>query len=144
MKLFMMWINLFAVFLVLGYVLWVIYRGWRLFRSLLNATTISDVLKTILEQHRFYFSHAVGSFTALMVFLGIKALVLLFASSEAAVFNPFIFGSFATQFLPGKLGCLGVVLMVISLVCFYQHLKTRHYLHVLYAFRNQLGLEEAA
>jgi len=32
---------------------------------------------------------------------------------------------------------------VISLVCFYQHVKSKHYLHVLYAFRNQLGLTEA-
>ncbi len=137
----MMWINLFAVILVLGYALWVIYRGWRLFRNLLNATTISDVLKTILEQHRFYFIQSVGSFMALMVFFGIKALVILFASSEAAVFSPFIFGSFSAQFLPAKLGCLGLVLMAISLGCFYQHVKSRHYLHVLYAFRNQLGLE---
>jgi len=140
----MRWINLFAVILVLGYTLWVTYRGWRLFRNLLHATTISGVLKNILEQHRFYFIQGVGSFIALIVFLGIKALVLLFTPSEATVFNPVIFGSFANRFLPGKLGCLGVALMVISLVCFYQHVKSKHYLHVLYAFRNQLGLTEAA
>ena len=67
----------------------------------------------------------------------------LHSSSEATVFNPIVFGSFANRFLPGKLGCLGVALLVISLVCFYQHVKSKHYLHVLYAFRNQLGLTEA-
>jgi hypothetical protein len=140
----MRWIHLFAVILVLGYALWITYRGWRLFRNLLHATTIGDVLKNILEQHHFYFIQGVGSFIALILFLGIKALVLLFTPSEATVFNPFVFGSFANRFLPGKLGCLGVALMVISLVCFYQHVKSKHYLHVLYAFRNQLGLTEAA
>jgi hypothetical protein len=139
----MSWISFIAVVLILGYAGWVFYRGLRLFRNLLNATTISDVLRIILEQHHFYFLQAAGSAIALMVFLGLRALTLLFASSEAAVFNPFIFGSFATQFLLGKLGCLGVLLMVISLVSFYQYIKSKHYLHVLYAFRNQLGLEEA-
>jgi hypothetical protein len=137
----MSWISLFAVVLVLGYASGVAYRGWRLFRNLLNATTISDVLKFILEQHRFYFIQTVGSACALMVFLGLRALTLLFTASEAAAFNPLLFGSFSSQFLPGKLGVLGLVLMGISLVCFYQHVKSRHYLHVLYAFRNQLGLE---
>jgi hypothetical protein len=140
----MMWVNFFAISLVLGYALWVIYHGWRLFRNLLNATAIGEVLKIILEQHHFYFIQGVASLIALTVFLGIKALALLFTPTETTMFNPFIFGSFANQFLPGKLGCLGVVLMVISLVCFYQHVKSRHYLHVLYAFRNQLGLTEAA
>jgi hypothetical protein len=137
----MSWINLLAVVVVLGYTGWVVYRGWRLFQNLLNATTISDVLKIILEQHRFYFIQGAGSAIALVAFLGLRALTLLFTSSEAAVFNPFIFGSFGSRFLLGKLGCLGVVLVVISLVCFYQYIKSKHYLHVLYAFRNQLGLE---
>ena len=92
----------------------------------------------------FYFIQGAGSFIALILFLGIKALVLLFKPSEATVFNTVVFGSFANRFLPGKLGCLGVALMVISLVCFYQHVKSKHYLHVLYAFPNQLGLTEAA
>jgi hypothetical protein len=139
----MTWINLFAVILVLGYALWVTYRGWRLFRNLLQATTISDVLKSILDQHHFYFIQGVGSCIALFLFLGIKALVLLFTSSQATILNPFVFGSFASRFLPGKLGCVGVTLLVISLVCLYQHVKSKHYLHVLYAFRSQLGLTEA-
>ena len=139
----MTWISLFAVILVLGYTLWITYRGWQLFRNLLHASTISDVLKSILEQHHFYFIQGVGSLIALILFLGIKALVLLFTPSEATVFNTVVFGSFANRFLPGKLGCLGVTLMVISLVCFYQHVKSKHYLHVLYAFRNQLGLTES-
>ena len=139
----MNWITLSAVTLVLGYALWLTYRGWRLFRNLLHAATVSDVLKSILEQHHFYFIQGVGSFIALILFLGIKGLVLLIMPSEATVFNTVVFGSFANRFLPGKLGCLGVALMVISLVCFYQHVKSKHYLHVLYAFRNQLGLTEA-
>ena len=139
----MTWINLFAVILVLGYTLWITYRGWRLFRNLLHASTISDVLKSILEQHHFYFIQGVGSCLALILFLGIKVLFLLIKPSEAPVFNPVVFGSFANRFLLGKLGCVGVALMVISLVCFYQHVKSKHYLHVLYAFRNQLGLTES-
>jgi hypothetical protein len=139
----MRWFNLFSVIMVLGYALWITYRGWRLFRNLLHATTVSDVLKNILEQHHFYFIQGVGSFIALILFLGLKALVLLFTPLEATVFNTFVFGSFVNRFLPGKLGCLGVALLVISLVCFYQHVKSKHYLHVLYAFRNQLGLTEA-
>jgi hypothetical protein len=139
----MTWINLFAAILVLGYTLWITYRGWRLFRNLLHASTISDVLKSILEQHHFYFIQGVGSCIALILFLGIKALVLLIKPAEATVFNPVVFGSFANRFLPGKLGCVGVALMVISLVCLYQHVKSKHYLHVLYAFRSQLGLPES-
>ena len=61
----MTWINLFAVILVLGYTLWITYRGWRLFRNLLHASTISDVLKSILEQHHFYFIQGVGSLPGL-------------------------------------------------------------------------------
>jgi hypothetical protein len=138
----MMWFSLFAVIVVLGYTLWITYHGWRLFRDLLHASTISDVLKSILEQHHFYLIQGVISLIALTVFLGIKALALLFKSSDTTVFNTVIFGSFTNRFLPGKLGCLGIVLLVISLVCFYQHIKSKHYLHVLYAFRNQLGLPE--
>src|ERR1700690_2050340 len=103
----MTWINPFVIILVLGYTLWVACRGWRLFRNLVHATTVNDGLKNILEQHHFYFIQGVGSFLALILFLGIKALVLLFTPSEAAVFNPVVFGSFANRFLPGKLGCLG-------------------------------------
>jgi hypothetical protein len=139
----MIWINLFAVIMVLGYTLWITYRGWQLFRNLLHASTIGDVLKNIMEQHHFYFIQGVGSFIALILFLGLKGLVLLFTPSEATVFNPVVFGSYANGFLPGKLGCLGITLTVICLVCLYQHIKSKHYLHVLYAFRNQLGLAES-
>ena len=139
----MTWINIFAVILVLSYTLWITYHGWRLFRNLLHATTFRAVLKNLLGWCFFSFLLGVGSFIALILFLGIKTLVLLFTPSEATVFNTVVFGSFANRFLPGKLGCLGVTLLVISLVCFYQHIKSKHYLHVLYAFRNQLGLAES-
>jgi hypothetical protein len=138
----MTWINLCAVIAVLGYPLWIVYRGRRLFNNLLHAGAPSDVLKGVLEQHHFYFTHGVTSLIALILFLGIKALALLFKSSEPTVLGAIIFGSFNSRFLPGKLGCLGVILLVISLVCFYQHIKNKHYLHVLYAFRNQLNLPE--
>ena len=82
----MRWINLFAVILVLGYTLWITCRGWRLFRNLLHASTISDVLKSILEQHHFYFIQGMGSFIALILFLGIKTLILLIMPSEADCF----------------------------------------------------------
>jgi len=72
-----------------------------------------------------------------------QALVLLIKPSEATVFNPVVFGSFANRFPARQIGLRGVALMVISLVCFYQHVKSKHYLHVLYAFRNQLGLTES-
>jgi hypothetical protein len=138
----MIWLSLSAVVLALGYALWIVYRGRRFFRNLLQASSPSDVLKGVLEQHHFYFTQGMGSLIALLVFLGIKTVALLFRSSEATVLNTVVFGSFTNRFLPGKLGCLGVVLLVISLGCFYQHLKSKHYLHVLYAFRNQLGLTE--
>jgi len=35
------------------------------------------------------------------------------------------------------------MLMVIFLGCLYQYVKNKHYLDVLYALRNQLGLTEA-
>jgi hypothetical protein len=44
-----------------------------------------------LEQHHFYFIQGVGSCLALILFLGIKALVLLIKPSEATVFNPVVF-----------------------------------------------------
>lgn len=140
----MNWLDLFAIIPVLGHTLWLAGRGWRLFKSLLNANTISDVLKSILEQHHFYFVQGVGSFAALVLFLGVKSLFLLIAPAEETILNPVVFGSFASRFLPGKLGCVGMVLLVISIVCFYQHIKCKHYLHVLYAFRNQLGLTESS
>jgi hypothetical protein len=71
-----------------------------------------------LEQHHFYFIQGIGSLIGLDLFLGIKALLLLFKLPEPTAFTTFAFGDFASRFLIVKLGCLGVVLMVISLVCF--------------------------
>ena len=98
----MSWINLFAVILVLGYALWITCRGWRLFRNLLHATTVSDVLKNILEQHRFYFVQGVGSFIALVLFLGIKALVLLFTPSKQPCLTPLFLAASRAGFCPAN------------------------------------------
>jgi hypothetical protein len=76
------------------------------------------------------------------LFLGIKALLLLFKLPEPTAFTAFTFGDFTSRFLIVKLGCLGVGLMVIFLGCLYQYMKSKHYLDVLYALRDPLGLPD--
>ena len=138
----MIWINLTVVVLVLGYAQWLFYRGWRFLRDLSHTDAAEEVLKKVLEQYHFYFIQSIGSLIGLALFLGVKSLLLLFKLPEPTAFTTFAFGDFASRFLIVKLGCLGFVLMVISLVCLYQHVKSKHYLDVLYALRNPLGLGE--
>ena len=139
----MIWINLTVVILVLGYAQWLFYRGRRFVRDLSHTVAAGEVLKNVQEQNRFYFIHGIGSLIGLDLFLGIKALLLLFKPAESTAFTTFAFGDFASRFLIVKLGCLGVVLMVIFLGCLYQYMKSKHYLDVLYALRDPLGLGEA-
>jgi len=136
----MIWTKLSIVLLVLGYVLWVGWRGRRLFRGLMRADTAGDVLKNVMEQRHFYFIHGLSSTIVLLAYLGIKALLLLFKHSGAMVLSTLIFGDLENRFLLGKLGCLGLILLAIPLVCLYQYLKSKHYLDVLYTFRSQLEL----
>jgi len=138
----MTWIILAVIALVAGYAVWMVCQAWKLFANLLRANTADEVLRNILERRRFYFSQGLRSLIALVVFLAIKALLLLFKHSTENIFSVIVFGDFTNGLLPGKIGCLGVVLTGICLVCFYQYLKSRHYLEVLYALRNQLGLPE--
>ena len=138
----MTWINLFAIALVLGYAVWMVCQAWQLFANLLRASTADEVLRNILARRRFYFAQGMGSLIALTLFLGIKALLLLFKCSTVNVFSLIVFGDFTNRLLPGKVGCLGILLMAMCLVCFYQYLKSRHYLEVLYALRDKLGLPE--
>jgi hypothetical protein len=139
----MIWINLTVVILVLGYAQWLFYRGRRFIQDLSHTGAAGEVLKIVREQHRFYFIHGLGSLIGLALFLGIKALLLLFKLAEPTAFTIFTFGSFTSRFLFVKLGCLGVVLMAILLGCLYQYVKSKHYLDVIYALREPLGLGEA-
>jgi len=139
----MIWINLTVVILVLGYAQWLFYRGRRFIQDLSHTGAAGEVLKNVREQHRFYFIHGIGSLIGLALFLGIKSLLLLFKLQEPTAFTAFAFGDFASRFLIVKLGCLGSVLMVIFLGCWYQYVKSKHYLDVLYALRDPLGLGEA-
>jgi hypothetical protein len=141
---FMIWLNLLAVVLVSGYAQWLFYRGWRFHRDLSRTTAADEVLKIVMEQRHFYFIQSLGGLIALAAFLAIKALLLLFKLSEPTAFTTFAFGDFAGRFLIVKLGCLGVVLAVTSVACFYQWLKSKHYYDLLYALRDALGLEPEA
>ena len=136
----MIWLDLFAAVLISGYAQWLLYRGWRYFRELSRATNAEDVLQNVMEQRRFYLIQGIGSLSGLVLFLGIKALLLLLKLSETTAFTAFVFGDFASRFLIVKLGCLGVVLLVASVTCFYQFIKSQHYFDVLYALRDVLGL----
>jgi len=138
----MTWINLSAIALVLGYAVWMVCQTWKLFASLLRANTADEVLRNILVRRRFYLAQGLGCLVALTALLGVKALFLLFKLSVSNVFSLIVFGDLRIGFLIGKLGCLGVVLTGICLACFYQYLKSRHYLEVLYALRDKLGLPE--
>ncbi len=139
----MIWINLTVVILVLGYAQWLFYRGRRFIQELSHTGAAGEVLKIVQAQHRFYFIHGLGSLIGLALFLGIKALLLLFKLSEPTAFTAFTFGDFSSRFLIVKLGCLGVVPTAIFLGCLYQYLKSKHYLDVIYALRDPLGLGEA-
>jgi len=136
----MTWINLLAVVLVSGYAQWLVYRGWRFSRDLSHTTAAAQVLKIVLEQRNFYFIQGIGGLIALTLFLGIKALLLLFRLPEAMTFTTFVFGDFASRFLIVKLGCLGAGLFATSVACLYQCIKSKHYFDVLYALRDQLEL----
>ena len=139
----MIWINLAAVILVLGYAQWLFFRGRRFIHDLSHAVAAGEVLQNVQEQHRFYFIHGIGSLIGLVLFLGIKALLLIFKLPEPTAFTIFAFGDFTSRFLMVKLGCLGVGPMAIVLGCLYQYLKSKHYLDVIYALRDPLGLGEA-
>ncbi|HTY87952.1 MAG TPA: hypothetical protein VMB80_10845 [Candidatus Acidoferrum sp.] len=136
----MIWLNLFAAVLISGYAQWLFYRGWRYFRDLSGAANAEQVLKNVMEQRRFYLIQGVTSLAALVLVLGIKALLLFFNLPEASAFTVFVFGDFASRFLIVKLGCVGVVLVLAAVICFYQFIKSQHYLDVLYALRDVLGL----
>ncbi len=136
----MIWLNLLTAVLISGYAQWLFYRGWRYFRELSRATNAEDVLQNVMEQRRFYLIQGIGSLSALVLFLGLKALLLLFKLPEATAFTTFVFGDFASRFLVVKLGCLGVMLTAASVTCFYQFIKSQHYFDVLYALRDVLGL----
>lgn len=136
----MIWINLFMAVLISGYVQWLLFRGWRYFRDLSRASNAEEVLQNVLAQRHFYLVHGIGSLGALVLFLAVKALLLLFKLAEPTAFTTFIFGDFANRFLIVKLGCLGVVLVATSAACLYQCIKCKHYLDVLYALRDVLGL----
>jgi len=136
----MSWLDLFAAVLISGYAQWLFYRGWRYFRELSRATNAEDVLQNVMEQRRFYLIQGISSLSGLVLFLGIKALLLLLKLPDATAFTAFVFGDFASRFLIVKLGCLGVVLLVAAVACFYQFIKSQHYIDVLYALREVLGL----
>jgi hypothetical protein len=136
----MIWINLFTAVLISGYAQWLFFRGWRYHRDLSRANNAEEVLQNVLAQRQFYLIHGIGSLGALVLFLAVKALLLLFKLAEPTAFTTFIFGDFANQFLVVKLGCLGTVLAVAAGACLYQYIKSKHYFDVLYALRDVLGL----
>jgi hypothetical protein len=136
------WINLSVVLLVSGYVLWTAYGGWRLFLGLIRAQGPDDVLKNVQERRQFYFSKGMSNLVGLAFFLGIKATLIIFKQFQKTTFSTLVFGGNPDWNPFNTFGCLGVVLIVASLVCFYHHIKSKHYLDVLYTFREQLGLAE--
>jgi hypothetical protein len=136
------WINLSVVLLVSGYVLWTAYGGWRLFLDLIRAHGADDVLKNVQERRQFYFSKGMSNLVGLAFFLGIKATLMISKQFQKTTFSTLVFGGTPDWNPFNTFGCLGVVLIVASLVCFYHHIKSKHYLDVLYTFREQLGLAE--
>jgi hypothetical protein len=136
----MIWLNLFTAILISGYAQWLFYRGWRYSRDLSRAAGAEDVLANVMEQRRFFLAQGVGSLAALVLFLGVKALLLLFRTPEPSAFTTFVFGDFPNPYLIGKLGCLGILLAAAAVSCFYLWLKSKHYIDVLYALRDALGL----
>jgi hypothetical protein len=136
----MIWLNLFTAILISGYAQWLFYRGWRYTRDLSRAANAEEVLENVMEQRRFFLIQGTGSLVALVLFLGVKSLLLLFQTPEPSAFTTFVFGDFPHPYLIGKLGCLGVVLVAASISCFYLWLKSKHYIDVLYALREALGL----
>ncbi|HVU27307.1 MAG TPA: hypothetical protein VHG71_06170 [Verrucomicrobiae bacterium] len=137
------WINLTVATLVCGYILWTAFGGWQLFLGLLRSHSAEEILKNVQDRRRYFFSKAIGNLVALAFFIAVKAMLILFKVLEENSFSTLIFGGNVPDWNPfNTFGCLGVLLIATSLVCFYQHIKSRHYLDVLYAFREQLGLTE--
>ncbi|MGD1088216.1 MAG: hypothetical protein ABR955_05770 [Verrucomicrobiota bacterium] len=134
------WINLSVVLLVSGYVLWTAYGGWRLFLDLIRAQSADDVLKNVQERRQYYFSKGMSNLVGLAFFLCIKATLIISKQFVPNIFSTLVFGGIPDWNPLNTFGCLGVVLISASLVCFYQHVKSKHYLDVLYTFREQLGL----
>jgi hypothetical protein len=134
------WINLCVLALVSGYALWTAYGGWRLFLGLIRAHTADDVLKNIQERRQFYFSKGMSNLVGLAFFLGIKATLIISKQFENTTFSTLVFGGLPDWNPLNTFGSLGIVLIAASLVCFYHHIKSKHYLEVLYTFREQLGL----
>jgi hypothetical protein len=136
------WANLTVVMLVSTYVLWTAYGGWRLFVGLIRAHSADDVLKNVQERRQFYFSKGMGNLVGLAFFLGIKATLIISKQFKESTFSTLVFGGYPDWNPFNTFGCLGIVLIVTALICFYHHVKSKHYLDVLYTFREQLGLAE--
>jgi len=139
----MIWLNLITAILISAYVQWLFYRGWRYHRDLGRAADAEEVLQHVREQRQFYLVQGVSSLGALVLFLGVKVLLLLFKLAEPTAFTAFVIGDFTSRFLIVKLGCLGTLLAAASVACFYQFIKSQHYFEVLYALRDSLGLAPA-
>lgn len=136
----MIWINLFTAVLLSAYAQWLGFHGWKFHRDLSRANNAEEVLQNVLAQRSFYLACGIGSLAALVLFLGVKTVLLLFKLAEPTAFTTFIFGDFANPFLLVKLGCSGIILAVAAVTCFYQYIKSKHYFDVLYALRDTLGL----
>jgi len=136
----MIWINLFMAVLISGYAQWLGLRSWRYYRDLSHTANAAQVLENVMAQRRFHLANGIGSLGALVLFLGIKALLLLFKLPEPSAFTTFVFGDFPNRFLIVKLGCLGGVLLVAAVASFYQFIKSQHYFDLLYALREALEL----
>jgi hypothetical protein len=81
-----------------------------------------------------------SNLVGLAFFLCIKATLIISKQFVPNIFSTLVFGGIPDWNPLNTFGCLGVVLISASLVCFYQHVKSKHYLDVLYTFREQLGL----
>jgi hypothetical protein len=134
--------NLIVCVLTVAYFVWLCIRGWRLARQTLSTNSAQEILKNTLAKKQFYFRQAIVSFIALALLAGVKAMFILAGKFGAGIFSAVVFGTMLDQNLFDKIGWAGVSLAVVSVICWYQYLKSKHHLQVLYAFRKQIGLTE--
>jgi hypothetical protein len=86
--------------------------------------------------------HFFGSLVLLTVLMLVKGGLVYFGRFVDSPLYFLAFGSAQNAGFFDTFGLMGAVLMAIKVYSLYQHVKTKHYQQVLYAFRRQLELEE--
>lgn len=134
--------NLILCVAVITYFAWLCLRVRFLLKQTISSNSAAEILRVVLAKRRFYLRQAVISFIFLAILMAIKAVFVLAGKFSDGALTRIVFGTTTNENFFAMVGWLGVLIIFVSAICWYQHLKSSHHLQVLFAFRKQLGLAE--